>query len=79
VGRGLQQQGFTTTTGEPRDAGICRRTGLVASTGGGPGRRYWFRLDEKTAAAIEATKTNLHKNLSPYQRRILLSQEVHYA
>jgi DNA invertase Pin-like site-specific DNA recombinase len=57
------------------------RKGIIvpAEGGGGPGRRYWFRLDEKTAAAIEAAKTNLYKNLSPYQRRILLSQEVHYA
>jgi hypothetical protein len=57
------------------------RKGIIVPVdgGGGPGRRYWFRLDEKTAAAIEAAKTNLYKKLSPYQRRILLSQEVHYA
>jgi DNA invertase Pin-like site-specific DNA recombinase len=47
--------------------------------GGGPGRRYWFRLDEPTIAAIEEAKTNLYRNLTPYQRRTLLSQEVHYA
>jgi DNA invertase Pin-like site-specific DNA recombinase len=57
------------------------RKGVISPVegGGGPGRRYWFRLDEKTTAAIEEAKATLYKNLTPYQRRTLLSQEVHYA
>jgi hypothetical protein len=57
----------------------ARRGILTPTEGGGTGHRYWFRLDEEMIAAIERAKAKLYRNASPYQRGILLPQEVQYA